>query len=997
MRGALKEMNMIRATIAMLAMLGAAATGAYAQQPTGSWDFTTSADVIRDQSGGSDLRVEGCQWVPSKRGKALRVPAGSGRIWAEQPGAALQPAQALSIIAWVRPLGVEPYRAVVTHGRGWGDEGTAGYRLLLYLGGVRLILTTGGPDSARHVTNISGGKTVPGQWNQVAATYDGQEAVAYLNGQAVVRDLAQGPIVYQGVANGFEVGCGEGGNLDGEIASLRVYDQALSEAQVAADWQAGQNLLLTPEGITAERYAGLEKCSLARVPSGPFVRDRHTTLLAHMDARDNSDADYSRWEGRAGGWRLKPGVPGRFGRGVALPSARPGDSGAPILYRGASNCNMQHGTAEFWMRAPDGVDPLADDRDRYLLTILPEWDRGYGKRPGVHLVLRTHAASRSLQLAANTDHLDWYSHLNGAWIADSAKTVLHMPLQVLAGRAWHHVLCSWQLPLLGTDGEARIWLLVDGKGVTAKLAPAPEPGPQIPCYKVFLGGSYFPEVYCPSARAVLDEFRLREETVASRLAGYRAPALPGVQGDERLMMRGEDLCRYFLDLTAGLQMGGGWEGIYTWPNLMPDESPGSYAAVAEDEYTMRYVTPAFLHAYEVLGDDRYLRVAENCGQMLVKTQDERGAWCQGYIIMPDRMYPVSPGEGAIEEGTQTDPLRVLLWLWRVTGRPEYREAARKSAEFVLSGQKPDGAWPLAVNGGGYAAYSTLNDGATLWGMQAMLMGWHLTEERKYLDALLRAGDWIIRGQLPGQACGWAEQYTDDGKPAWAREFEPPATSMTAVEYAAEALFLLYDLTGDEKYLAPLRRCVQWGLNMPEQYRGYLLYVPETGEPVTSKGFKVYRFSDPGFQGASPYRTSLKYFPRLQERISSRANGPLVPSRQGPVPRTRFEQQPVTIASIAAGLPRTRAALDKPLANLAAFRRGQIPAGSMLTEWERSGRNFMPGRGAPDVQQVLAYIQCAKVLAGEVGAAAVPCYADDYLGFVDPGRDWYKTPLLQARP
>ena len=86
------------------------------------------------------------------------------------------------------------------------------------------------------------------------------------------------------------------------------------------------------------------------------------------------------------------------------------------------------------------------------------------------------------------------------------------------------------------------------------------------------------------------------------------------------MMQSEDLSRHFLDFTAKLQIGGGWECVYTWPNLMPDESPGSFAAAAEDEYTMSDIVPAFLGAYEVLGWDRYLRIAENCGQMLVKTQ-----------------------------------------------------------------------------------------------------------------------------------------------------------------------------------------------------------------------------------------------------------------------------------------------------------------------------------------------------------------------------------------
>lgn len=986
-------MHTVKAFITVLAIIGTTAAAGGGQQPVGDWDFTAQADIIQDRSGnGNDLRIEGCQWVQSKPGKTLHVPAKSGRVWCESPGAALRPAQALGVIAWVRPLGTGEYCAVVRHGTGWGEEGTVGYRFLVYLDGVRFLLKAG------RVINISGGSVIRGQWNQVAAMYDGKEAVAFINGKPVVRDLIEGPIVYTGVENVFDVGSAEGGNLDGEIASLKVFDRALSEAEVAADFKAGKHIRLTPDEITAERYAKLEKCSLTNLPDAPFERDRHTTLLAHMDSDEHCDADYSRWEGRAGGWRLKHGVPGRFGSGVQLPSANKAESGAPILYRGGSNCAMQRGSCEFWMRASEGVDIVADDKDRYLLTIIPEFHLGYGKRPGVHLVMRTHAATRSLQFVANTERISWYSHLNGAWIADSAKTTLHMPLSVLAGQGWHHVLCSWSM-----EDEGRIWLLVDGKGVTARLATAPEPGLQIPCYKIFLGGSYFPEVYCPSVQAVLDEFRISDQTVAGRLKGYQAGSTSRAQIDEQLMMRGEDLCRHFLDFTANLQMGGGWEGVYTWPNLMPDESPGSYAAAAEDDYTMRHVTPAFLRACEVLGDERYLRVAENCGQMLVKTQDKNGAWCQGYIIMPDHAYPVSPGTGSIEEGTQTDPLRVLFWLWRITGKSEYRDAAIKSAQFVLGGQKPDGAWPLTVNshsmkpGGGYSGYSTLNDGTTLWGMKAILMGWHLTQDQKYLDALRKAGQWLINAQLPGKACGWAEQYSDDGKPAWAREFEPPAACMSAVGEAADALFLMYDLTGDDQYLAPLRKCVEWGVNMPAEHKGYLYYDPESGEPVTAKGYKIHRFSDAAFKNASPYRTSTDYFNRLDEQIKSRSNGPLIPGHRGPVPRRKFEKRAPTIESVAAGLEASRSATQEPIAHLAAFKRREFPAGNILNEHPRHGRHFWPGRGAPDVQRVLDYIQLARVAAGEMDAVTVPRYADDYFGFIDPGRDWYKTPLLREGP
>ena len=48
-----------------------------------------------------------------------------------------------------------------------------------------------------------------------------------------------------------------------------------------------------------------------------------------------------------------------------------------------------------------------------------------------------------------------------------------------------------------------------------------------------------------------------------------------------------------------------------------------------------------------------------------------------------------------------------------------------------------------------------------------------------------------------------------------------------------------------------------------------------------------------------------------------------------------------------------------------------------------------------MQRVLNYIQCAKVVCGETDATAVPAYAEDYFGFIDPKRDWYKTPLLRV--
>jgi hypothetical protein len=221
--------------------------------------------------------------------------------------------------------------------------------------------------------------------------------------------------------------------------------------------------------------------------------------------------------------------------------------------------------------------------------------------------------------------------------------------------------------------------------------------------------------------------------------------------------------------------------------------------------------------------------------------------------------------------------------------------------------------------------------------------------------------------------------------------------MSAIEDAAQALFLLHDLSGSDRYLAPLRKCVEWGLAMPDRYRGYLYYDPATGEPITARGYKIHRLSDPTFNGARPYRTQASYFATLGERISARTGGPLVPDREGTIPRSEFVKRTVTPEGLAGGLEAVRAAASRSLSVLAKFKRGEVPAGDVLAEHPRHGRHFWPGKGAPEVNRVLDYLQCAKVIAAEMKADRIPRFGDDYFGPIDPARDWYKTPLLGGAP
>jgi hypothetical protein len=218
--------------------------------------------------------MEGGQWVQSRLGSALRILSRSGRVWCEKSDDALRPGESLGLVAWVRPLGTEQYCAVVNHGKGWGEEGTRGYRLLLYQDGVRLLL------KASRVINISGGKIVRGQWNQVAATYDGKEAVTFVNGQAVARTLVEGPSLTTGRGH-FSGRLSDGGPWM-DIASCR--SSTASRSQVADDWQAGQasasRRRMRP---TAAKLENALRKVLDAARAGPLRRCRGPWTAATID------------------------------------------------------------------------------------------------------------------------------------------------------------------------------------------------------------------------------------------------------------------------------------------------------------------------------------------------------------------------------------------------------------------------------------------------------------------------------------------------------------------------------------------------------------------------------------------------------------------------------------------------------------------------------------------------------------------------------------------
>ena len=216
------------------------------------------------------------------------------------------------------------------------------------------------------------------------------------------------------------------------------------------------------------------------------------------------------------------------------------------------------------------------------------------------------------------------------------------------------------------------------------------------------------------------------------------------------------------------------------------------------------------------------------------------------------------GSAILQDGYQSQATMFLAYLWQVTREERYKQGAVKAVEFLLRAQNPNGSWShhfdLAKGYGESARRhrggGEFNDECMQTQMNCMLLGYHLTKDPKFLDALRRAGDWIISAQFPAPTFGWADQYDGENKPVQARHFEPPACAMRACYYAIRLLLMMWDLTGEEKYLEPAKKWWHWydrvaaKAKVGEELKPYAEYDWQDGRPMAGYGGKIYYLDDP---------------------------------------------------------------------------------------------------------------------------------------------------------
>ncbi len=256
---------------------------------------------------------------------------------------------------------------------------------------------------------------------------------------------------------------------------------------------------------------------------------------------------------------------------------------------------------------------------------------------------------------------------------------------------------------------------------------------------------------------------------------------------------------------------------------------------------------AYLNAYRATGDPFYLDVPREAAHALAWNQLASGGWHHKMNEDPERAatfyYRRDVEAGQTDQAGRTNhtvldddvsqsAARLLMLYDRATGFQE--EKVHHAARYALRGfadlQYSSGGWPMWVQRSKqveavkarypeswkrtykrefYPPLYTINDGAIPKTIDALLLGYLVYGDAKYLESARRGGDFLILAQMPEPQPAWCQQYTLEMTPAWARKFEPPAIVSYESIDVIESLMKLYLATGEEKYRAPIGPALDW--------------------------------------------------------------------------------------------------------------------------------------------------------------------------------------------
>ncbi|ARO86520.1 hypothetical protein EBAPG3_001260 [Nitrosospira lacus] len=130
-------------------------------------------------------------------------------------------------------------------------------------------------------------------------------------------------------------------------------------------------------------------------------------------------------------------------------------------------------------------------------------------------------------------------------------------------------------------------------------------------------------------------------------------------------------------------------------------------------------------------------------------------------------------------------------------KPQYREAARRMAQWEVDVQLPEGGVRAGTMDAHVITPTIFNTGQVLFGLARAAKE---TNDDRFLKALKRAADWLVKVQ------------DEDG--CW-RQFQSPFTTTSVAAYNTRTAFGLsraFEVIPDERYLLAADRNIAWALS-----------------------------------------------------------------------------------------------------------------------------------------------------------------------------------------
>jgi PelA/Pel-15E family pectate lyase len=244
---------------------------------------------------------------------------------------------------------------------------------------------------------------------------------------------------------------------------------------------------------------------------------------------------------------------------------------------------------------------------------------------------------------------------------------------------------------------------------------------------------------------------------------------------------------------------------------------------------------AYLAAYRATGDKFYLDAAREAGEALIYGQLKSGGWQNCIDFDPKgRVNLYRNGKGGGQNNSTLDDnisQSAIRFMCRLDEALDFKDAAvHESATIalgaLLKAQFANGAFPqiwigpvpnVEIRKASYPDYDyrtegkvkdywnmyTLNDGLAGTVSETLLAAEAVYKDSRYRAALAKLGDFLILAQMPDPQPAWAQQYSREMQPIWARRFEPAAITGGESQDAIETLLKIYRTTGDKKYLEPI--------------------------------------------------------------------------------------------------------------------------------------------------------------------------------------------------